>query len=383
MKKITIKPSGIGDKKNKIKKTSPVIKKKSSLVKKERKKESAKPSLPIFYKYLENPIISPREDNGWEAWQVFNPGAILLKDKIHFIYRAIGEDGLSRLGYASSDDGFIISERLPYPIYKHHTLKTKFSYYSFASGGSFGGCEDPRLACIDKEDELFMTYTACDEGLRVALTSIKIKDFLQKKWQWKPPVLISPPGEVHKNWVLFPEKINGKYAILHSINPQVSIAYRDSLEFQKDEYIQSYYNGKNKDKNGWEKWIRGVGAPPIKTNKGWLLFYHAMDDDLSKYKLGAMLLDLKDPTKILHRSLEPVLEPDKDYENNGFKTGVVYASGATIKDDKLLVYYGASDSYVGVAYASLEDFLNKLTLTKSALPKLTKLKVKILNKKQK
>ena len=163
----------------------------------------------------------------------------------------------------------------------------------------------------------------------------------------------------------------------------MSIAYRDSLEFQKDEYIQSYYNGKNKDKNGWEKWIRGVGAPPIKTNKGWLLFYHAMDDDLSKYKLGAMLLDLKDPTKILHRSPEPVLGPDKDYESNGFKTGVVYVSGAITKDDKLLVYYGASDSYVGVAYASLEDFLNKLTFTKSALPKLTKLKVKILNKKQK
>ncbi len=380
MKKIIIKSSSVSNKKNKTQAVVSAKKKKSSLLKPERKKRTIKSNLSIFHKYIENPIISPKEDNSWEAWQVFNPGAIFLKNKIHFIYRAIGEDGISRLGYAASSDGFAINERSPYPIYNHRVTKTAFSYYSFASGGSFGGCEDSRLTRVGKEDELFMTYTACGDGLRVALTSIKIKDFLQKKWQWKLPVLISAPGEVHKNWVIFPEKINGKYAILHSISPQISISYRDSLEFKPGEHIKSYYNGKNQDKNGWEKWIRGVGAPPLKTNKGWLVFYHAMDDDLSKYKLGAMLLDFKDPAKIIHRSLVPVLEPDQDYENNGFKAGVIYASGAVIKDDKLLVYYGASDSYIGVAYANMEEFLNKLTSTKQTSLRLTKSKVKILKK---
>ena len=384
MKKIIIKSSRVSNKKNKVQAVARTKKKKDSLLKPERKKrtiKSNKSNFSIFNKYIENPIISPKEDNSWEAWQVFNPGVIFLKNKIHFIYRAIGEDGISRLGHAASSDGFMIDERSAYPIYNYRAVKTAFSYYSFASGGSFGGCEDPRLTRVGKEDEFFMTYTACGDGLRVALTSIKIKDFLQKKWQWKLPVLISVPGEVHKNWVIFPEKINGKYAILHSISPQISITYRDSLEFKPGEYIQSYYNGKNQNKNGWEKWVRGVGAPPLKTNKGWLLFYHAMDDDLSKYKLGAMLLDLKDPTKILHRSLEPVLEPDQDYENNGFKAGVIYVSGAMIKDDKLLVYYGASDSYIGVAYANIEEFLNKLTSTKQVSLKLTKSKVKNLRKK--
>lgn len=163
--------------------------------------------------------------------------------------------------------------------------------------------------------------------------------------------------------------MNSKYAILHSINPHIAIAYRDSLEFQEGEYIQSFYSSDSRRKNCWDSWLRGAGAPPIKTAKGWLLFYHAIDEsDPCKYKVGAMLLDLNDPTKILHRSQEPVLEPEQDYENNGFKAGIVYVSGAVIKNGELLVYYGASDSYIGVAHAKLEDFIE--ALTKEAKPKL-------------
>jgi predicted GH43/DUF377 family glycosyl hydrolase len=336
----------------------------------------------------ENPIIIPRREHPWESWQTFNPGVILLENKIHFLYRAIGEDGISRFGYAASNDGFEIDERLPHPIYEHRNVNSAanspaasncypaFNYYSFASGGSFGGAEDPRPVRVNKEDELYITYTACDQGLRVALTSIKVNDFLRKKWDWNPPVLISPPGETHKNWVIFPEKIRGKYAVLHSISPEISIAYRDSLMFQRGEYIHSYYDGKNKDQNSWDKWIRGAGAPPLKTNRGWLIFYHAMDNDWSKYKVGAMLLDLNDPTKILHRSPEPILTPEKDYENNGSKPGVVYVSGAVVKNGELLVYYGASDSYISVAHANLEEFLSALVRKTKPQLKPAKLKKK-------
>lgn len=332
----------------------------------------AKKSPPLTLSKLpENPIISPKSENAWEAWQTFNPGVILLEDKIHFIYRAIGEDGLSRFGYASSIDGFVIDERLPYPVYEHNPESQgnlAFSFYSFASGGSFGGAEDPRLTRVENEDRIYMTYTACDGGLRMALTSIKVSDFLQKRWRWKRPKLISPPGEVHKNWVIFPEKIGGKYVILHSITPEISIAYLDDLEFQNNAYIVSYYNGYG-NKNSWDSYVRGAGPPPIKTKYGWLLLYQAMNrNDMSKYKVGAMLLDLHNPEKILHRSPYPILEPDAIYENNGFKAGVVYASGAVVKDDNLLVYYGAADSFIGVAYADLEEFLRALiTETKPKL----------------
>lgn len=316
----------------------------------------------------ENPIIASRVENSWEAWQTFNPGVILLKDKVYFLYRAIGEDGISRLGYAVSSDGFAIDERLPHPVYRHHIKYPVFNAYSFASGGSFGGAEDPRLVRVNNEDRIYMIYTACDEGLRVALTSIKLEDFLQKRWKWKKPALISSPGETHKNWVLFPKKIGGKYALLTSINPKILVTYRDNLEFGRGEYIKSYYNGARR-KNCWDTHVRGAGAPPIKTKYGWLVFYHAIDErDSGKYKVGAMLLDLNDPTKVLRRSSEPILEPEASYENNGFKSGVVYVSGVVVKDGKILIYYGGADSNVCVVYADFDKFLEELN--KEAKPKL-------------
>jgi len=328
----------------------------------------------------ENPIISPRLENEWESWQTFNPGVIWLDGNVHFLYRAVGRDGISRLGYAVSKDGFTINDRLPNPVYEHRTGDRRFIIYSYFSGGSFGGAEDPRLIRVDDEDVLYMTYTACDNGLRIGLTSIKVDDFINKKWKWRPPMLISPPDEVHKNWLIFPEKINGQYAILHGINPKIEVEYRDNLDFDDTNYIRSHHShcARNPIKECWDKWLRGSGAPPLKTRDGWLLFYHAMDNDWSKYKVGAMLLDLNDPTKILYRAKEPILEPEEIYENNGYKPGIVYISGAVIKDGDLLVYYGCSDSHVSVAYANLDAFLE--ALKKEAKPKL---KVKTLKKNKK
>lgn len=331
-----------------------------------------------FIKAKENPILSPNPENGWEAWQTFNPGVILLDDKIHFIYRAIGEDYISRFGYASSQDGFIIDERLPYPVFEHISTGYVYNYFSLASGGSFGGCEDPRITRVKDEDRLYMTYTACDQGLGLGLTSIGVDDFIQKKWNWKRPILISPPGEIHKNWVIFPEKINNKYAILHSITPEICVEYRDSMEFGQGECIQSNYKSYYRGKECWDTFWRGAGAPPIKTKFGWLLFYHAIDRrDPGKYKVGALLLDLNDPTKILYNSQKAVLEPEKDYENNGFKPGIVYVSGAVVKNGELMVYYGASDSYISVAFADLEEFINGLVNKTEP-----KLKAKALKKKK-
>ncbi len=329
----------------------------------------------ILVKHDENPIILPNRENGWEAWQTFNPGVILLNNKIHFLYRAIGEDGISRLGYAVSSDGFHIDDRLSYPVYEHKTKDRVYTLYSYFSGGSWGGAEDSRIVRVDNEDTLYVMYTACDNGLRVGLTSIKIDDFLHERWQWKPPVLVSPPGEIHKNWLLFPEKIHGKYAILHSIRPNIQIEYVDSLDFDDTTYIHSSYGGPPR-KRCWDKWLRGAGAPPIKTRDGWLLFYHAIDGDWSKYKVGVMLLDLDDPTKIRCRAKKPVLEPTELYENNGYKSGVVYVSGSAVKNENLLVYYGCADNYVGVAYADLNEFVE--ALKKDTNPTL---RVKTLKKK--
>ena len=307
-----------------------------------------------------NPIMVPNTDNWWESHQVFNPGVVEIDGKIHMVYRSIGHDGESRLGYAYSLNGFDIELRISYPIYKHKMVSEN-RYYHNESGGSWGGCEDPRLVRIDQEDRIYMTYTAVDNGLRVGITSIDVDDFKNQRWRWARPRLISSPNAVNKNWVIFPEKINGKYAILHSISPKISIEYRDNLNFKRSEYIESYYKNDESRKEHWDSWVRGAGPPPLKTKHGWLIFYHAMDaKNPSQYLLGAMLTDLNDPTKIIHRSKYPILVPDEIYENQGFKSGVIYASGAIIKDGNIIVYYGGADSYVCAAYTNLYEFLNKL-----------------------
>jgi len=340
-----------------------IVKKKSPAKKKRKKRIVKKTPFQIkkdagtVKKTINNPIISPNKENYWESWQTFNPAAVLIKNKVHFLYRAIGNDGVSRFGYANSENGFELSDRHPFPAYQDLGHRRKYNYYS-ASGGSWSGCEDPRMVQID--NKIYVTYTSCNGGLRVGLLSIKVDDFINKKWEWSQPKLISPPAEVNKNWVIFPEKIKGKYAILHSISPRILITYRDNLDFQEGEYIKSYYHPKKSSKN-WDSYLRGPGPTPLKTKYGWLLFYHAMNhQDMSKYKIGAMLLDLKDPSKILYQSQKPILEPTEYYEMNGYKPGVVYALGAVIKDNKIILYYGGADSYVCVAYANLEEFLKEL-----------------------
>jgi predicted GH43/DUF377 family glycosyl hydrolase len=317
-----------------------------------------------------NPIIEPREGNYWEMKATFNPGAIYADKRVHLLYRAIGGDDISVLGYAVSNDGVSFAERSDEPAFVPFTTKMTtrkeeqrpLDVAYFSGGGWNGGCEDPRLTLID--GVVYLTYTAFDGwgSIRVALSSIKLKDFLKKNWKWKEPAMISPPGEINKNWVIFPEKIHGKFAILHSISPDVLVDYFDSLDDFEDEekVITSKYNRVSRT-GAWDSWIRGAGPPPLKTRLGWLLFYHAMDlRDPNRYKLGAMILDENDPTKILYRSKAPILEPDFGYENQGFKAGVVYSCGAIIKDGELYVYYGGGDSVTCVAMANVESFLNEL-----------------------
>ncbi len=313
---------------------------------------------PIVAKSSKNPIITPKPENKWESKATFNPGAVYAGDKVHLIYRAIGNNDISVLGYAASKDGTHIDERSNKPVYlpsgSPEHLKS-IAILSYISGWGFGGSEDPRITKMG--NRIYMTYTDFSGYPRVALTSIAVRDFLERNWNWKEPVIISPPGEVHKNWVIFPEKINGKYAILHSISPKISIDYFDSLDFNSDTYIKSRHHPS--DFHNFQ--IRGVGAPPIKTKEGWLILYHAIDKkDASKYKLKAMILDYKNPTKILHRSMKAIISPEELYENHGLKSGIVYCCGAVVIHDRLYLYYGGADTVTCVATADLNEFLNKL-----------------------
>ncbi len=314
-----------------------------------------------------NPIINPRPEKEWESRQTFNAATVRLDGKTHFLYRAIGEQGLSVLGHASSKDGINIDERSDKPVYvlnkkqeKDAQANTKLPL-DYTSGGSLEGCEDPRITKIGKR--IYMTHTTFDGWslLRMTLTSISEEDFLNKNWdKWEEPVFISPPDKINKNWVIFPEKINGKYAILHSISPEISIEYVDELNFTEEEYLESHY-APSEVEEGWEGQVKGVGPPPMKTEYGWLVLYHAFDkEDQSRYKMGAMLLDYSNPEKVLYRAKEPILEPSSHYENNGFKPGIIYSCGANVIDGQLFVYYGGADSVICAATIKLDKLLESL-----------------------
>ncbi len=361
----------------KIKKKSSVnqIKKakKAKVIKKVKKIE--KKEINKLERFIGNPIIFPANGMHWESRATFNPTALEHNGKIHIIYRAVGEDDISTLGYASSLNGFNLAERTFRPIFIHKNKPSDFeSPIFYSSGGGWnGGAEDPRITKI--ENKLYMTYTAFDGwgSVRIGLTYINLEDFLNKKWNWKNPILISPPGEIHKNWAIFPEKIKGKYALLHSLSPKILIDYFKNLDnLDNKKYVKSFFNGKSE----WDlkdRSVRGIGPAPLKTKLGWLVFYHAMEKkDPNRYKLFALILDLKNPTKILYRSKEPVLEPDAFYENEGHKTGVIYSCGAVIKDENLFIYYGGADMVSCVATANLNNFLNELKNTEKVAKLLIK-----------
>lgn len=306
----------------------------------------------------ENPIIAAKKEHPWEAKATFNPAAIYLDDKVHIIYRAMSEDNTSVFGYAMSKDGVHIDERLPKPIY---VPRESFEQKLQPAGNS--GCEDPRLTKIG--NKIYMLYTAFDgrNPPRVALTWITEKDFLRQKWNWAKPVLISPPDLDDKDACVFPEKFKGKYFVVHRVGEDIDFAFRSTLDFTDNVWLEER-RWITQRKGMWDGKKVGLAAPPIKTKDGWILFYHGVSEEDAFYRVGALLLDLKDPTKIIARSDEPLLEPEMPYEKEGQIPNVVFPCGAVLIGDKIFVYYGGGDKVVGVATVNVNQLLKILKLCK-------------------
>ena len=331
-----------------------------------------------FKKFEGNPILSPRENNPWDCGGSFNPGAIRIRNKTYIVYRAISKNNISVFGLAITKDGFTIDERLDEPIYLpkenfeiHPSIKNKKITtekkiersrlnWKYISGGSYCGCEDPRLTRYG--NKIFMTYIAFN-GIsppRIAITSIKVKDFVEGNFEWEKPKLISHPDIPDKCCVLFPEKFKNKFLFLHRIFPNIWRDYKKSLDFNDGNFIF----GKPFIFIRPEKWDSrkiGAGAPPLKTKFGWILIYQAVtgwdpyfywlglrpemfrEVGEYKYKLGLMILDKKNPEKVIFRSEKPALIPDKWYEGS-----IAYSCGAVISNGKIFVYYGGGDWHIAV-----------------------------------
>lgn len=307
-----------------------------------------------FLRGPNNPIIEPNKDNQWEAKATFNPAAIYLDKKFHILYRTSASDDTSYIGYANSLDGFNIKERLPEPIYspREDFEKKKVSY-----GNS--GCEDPRITEIG--DRLYICYTAFD-GIgppRVAVSSIKKSDFITHKWNWTKPAIITPAGFDDKDTCIFPEKFKDGYFVVHRVGNEICGDYLSSLNFDNN-IIKKCLRIIGPRKNAWDSWKVGIASPPVKTKYGWVLLYHGVSKSHSTYRIGALLLDLKDPAIVLARSTDAIFEPEEDYEKVGIVNNVVFPCGIVLKNDLLYIYYGGADKVTGVATMKLSVLLGSL-----------------------
>jgi len=307
-----------------------------------------------FKRALQNPIIVPRPENSWEAKATFNPAVIFLNNKTHILYRTLSNDNTSFIGYASTKNGIDIDERLSEPIY---VPREEFEMKKISNGNS--GCEDPRLTKIGKT--IYMCYTAFDSvgPPRVAVSSISEKDFLAKKWNWEKPILITPKGFDDKDTCIFPDKFPDGYFILHRVGNEICGDYLHSLDFKK-ESVKKCIRIIGPRNNRWDSAKVGITAPPIKTKYGWLLLYHGVSKSHNTYRVGALLLDLKDPAIVLSRSTDTIFEPEEDYEKVGIVNNVVFPCGMVEQDGLLYIYYGGADKVVGVATMKLDVILKAL-----------------------
>ncbi|MFH0929930.1 MAG: hypothetical protein V1814_01620, partial [Candidatus Moraniibacteriota bacterium] len=309
-----------------------------------------------FERASENPILSPVSGHEWENVAVFNPDALYEDDKIHIIYRAMGNDGTSRFGYATSRDGIHIDERLSEPIYG-----PRESFEQKQKPGN-SGCEDARFTKLG--DTYYICYTAFD-GInppRVALTSIPVKDFMDRRFEnFAKPILISAPEIDDKDAALFPEKIDDQYVFIHRVQPSIHLNYVKSLSDFDGEHFFVRHPILSPRINMWDDLKIGLSSTPIKTKKGWLLIYHGVSSQDHTYRVGAALLDLKRPEKVIGRTRSPLLEPQMPYEKNGLVSNVIFPCGSVVVKKKLVIYYGAADRVIGMASMELSQLLEELT----------------------
>lgn len=331
----------------------------------------------------ENPILSPNEDIEWESKAVFNPGAILEDGKVYLLYRAIGEYDtyISRIGLATSTDGVHFERKSDVPM-----IEPQDDYDKWA-------CEDPRISKVG--DTFYITYVALSTRIREGgkptyeiihnLNSqtalVTTKDFVT----YERHGIITPQNSDNRDVVIFPEKIDGKFVILHRPHrwcknwfddprskeidvgapipfdelpqrPATWISYSSDLKNWSDHKLLMRSTHENDEKIG-------PGAPPVRTDEGWLFIYHHIEKDGGDkiiYIAKAALLDLKDPSKIIAKIPYPILEPKEKYEIKGDVNNVVFPTGVFVKDGKLFVYYGTADKYCGLATIMLDEIINEL-----------------------
>lgn len=324
-------------------------------------------------KYADNPILKPTGEGDWERLAVCNPGAAVKDGKVYMLYRASGETDIYRIymGLAVSDDGYRFERVSDRPIYHP------------AEPYEAGCVEDPRI--VRMGDYYYVTY-ACravpytlfvqgkgpsypadaPRSLKENLTRtaiLRTKDF--RNYERLGPVTGEDVDD--RDAILFPEKVGGRYVMMHRPaewigpkygceKPSIWMSFSDDLLHWKDSVLFAQPD----PEAPWQERKIGGSTPPIKTDKGWLVMYHGVQGEgpARTYRQGVMMVDLDDPTKILSRPREFVLEPTEDFEKKGVEHNVVFAVGNVVLGEELFVYYGGADKVICVATAKLDELVD-------------------------
>lgn len=246
---------------------------------------------------------------------------------------------LSHLRLVSSDDGKIFREDPEYPL-----IAGADSLEAF-------GIEDCRVT--EMEDGFHLTYT------KVSEIAVGVGYMFTRNWKsYERRGMIFPPH--NKDCAIFEKKINEKYYALHRpSSPELGGNYiwiaesLDLLHWGNHKCIAVTRQGM------WDSARVGAGAAPVETEEGWLEIYHGANEE-NRYCLGAILLDKDDPSKVLARSKDPIMEPVMDYEKTGFFGNVIFTNGHLVNGDKVTMYYGASDEVICGAELSIREIINSL-----------------------
>ena len=233
------------------------------------------------------------------------------------------------------DPAIPLSERVIFPVSLNET----------------NGIEDARFVRFVDEDQsatYYATYTAYD-GRQILPQLIETSDFLQFRIR-----TLAGPAIQNKGMALFPRRIDGRYAMLSRYDDENLY-----LMFSEDRYFWSDPQLLLQPSRPWEFVKIGNCGSPIETDAGWLVLTHGVGP-MRKYCIGAMLLDLEDPSKVIGRLNEPLLEPTAD-QTDGYVPNVVYTCGALIHGGRLVLPYGLNDSMTTIATIKLETLLNALT----------------------
>jgi predicted GH43/DUF377 family glycosyl hydrolase len=271
----------------------------------------------------------PNPLHRWEAMNVFNCAVTQYNGLFHMHYRAQGVDFISRIGYAVSADG-LSWNRLAEPVVAPRSGREDYR-----------GVEDPRVTPL--EGRFYMTYTAYGENEYYPM--IAVSDNLIT-WEDIGPLEVAR----NKDHVIFPEKINGRYAILHRRPSDIWIGFSDDLKTWTDHQILM----SPLPDVEWSSKSIGANGLPIKTEHGWVLFYHGYGPD-HVYTHSVALLDLDDPTKVIHRPKTSIIEPVETWEIKGDVPNVVFSCSNNVVGDELRFYYAGADRVIGLATAPWAD----------------------------